>query len=224
MHNLLAEVLISARKLILAYQRLEKPLPRPIALEPNPRKGWYGAARPTGCIAAASQLLGKPITVKTFPSLGNDNPIAALVFNYSDRAEILVSSMQNYCWSRFLVAKELAHLLTCNTVNATPITTNEVTELLSDLINNVSPGDNHVLQAETLAYYAAIEILLPMEHAEAAAISLSQGQSILELASTYRIPRKVMEFRLEQPQAIELFSSVYSSHRFKTLPFNPING
>lgn len=222
--SILNEVIVSARKLTLAYKRIEGQLPCPIALEPDPRRGWYGHDRPTGCISAASGLLGKPIQVFDFPPMGVQNPIAAFVRNYTDRAEIFISSTQNYCWKRLFVAKELVHLLTLDDSFKTPIAPSDVTGLLSDLINNATPLQSSILQAESFAYFAAIEILLPMEHAHVAAERLRDGASIADLARDYRIPRKAVEFRLTDPTVVDIFNNIYESHRFKILPYNPING
>lgn len=221
--KLLANVVLHARKLILSYKQINRGLPCPIALNPGVRKGWTGDPERTGCINAAERLLGKRIEIFNFPPMGVENPIAALVHNYEDRAEIYISSAQNYCWQRFLAAKELAHLLICEKANQTPITPGEISSLLSDLINNVFPGENRILQAESYAYYAAIEILLPMEHALDAAQRLNAGDSILELAKKYRMPRKAMELRLTDPTAIALFNAVYESHAFRTLGLTPQN-
>jgi Zn-dependent peptidase ImmA (M78 family) len=223
---LFESVVVCARKLTLAYQRLnQSKLSTPIALNPDPAKGWYsGPARPNGCINAAEQFLKKKIEVLSFPPLGLSNPIAAHVQIYGDRAEIFISSAQNYCWRRLLVAKELAHLLICEPGNQTPINPAAVTSLLSDLINNVGAGANPILQVEVYAYYAAIEILLPMEHAIEASQKFSAGQSLLDLAKEYRIPRQAMEFRLTEPSAMRLYEELYASQRFKNLPYDPING
>jgi len=223
---LFESVVVCARKLTLAYQRLNGArLTVPIGINPDPAKGWYDApSRPNGCINAAEQFLGKKIEVHNFPPLGLSNPIAAHVQVYENRAEIFISSAQNYCWRRLLVAKELAHLLIGKPGNQTPITPAAVSSLLSDLINNVGAGDNPILQVEMYAYYAAIEILLPMEHALAAADKFAAGYSLLDLAKEHRIPRQAMEFRLTEPSAMKLYDGLYGSQRFKNLHFNPING
>jgi len=220
-----SSVIIAARKLSLCYRRLNNgQLTCPITLDPSVQSGWAQAPRPSGCIKAASLLLDKPISVYDFPPLGTENPLAAFVNNYVDRSEIYVSSTQNYCWRRFLVAKELAHLLICDSSNRTPIAPGEIASLLSDLINNVCPGDNRILQAESYAYFAAIEILLPQEHAVDAAAMLTRGSSVLELAQKYRIPRKAMELRLTDAQAVDLFNEIYESYSFQAVSFAPMAG
>lgn len=224
MSELLCSVLIAARKLTLAYKRIQTPLPCPIAIHADPRKGWYGAERPQGCLTAAERLLNKKIEVLAAPPLGNENPIAACVLDYGDKAEVYVSTAQNYCWQRFLVAKELAHLLICDDSNRTPITSEDVATLLSELINNVIPDKNPILQVESLAYIAAIEILLPMEHAEAASRRLAEGESILDVAKAYRLPKKVMEFRLSDPRVRLMFESAYQSHGFQHAEFAAVIG
>lgn len=222
--KLFESVIISARKLSIGYKRLNNgTFPCPVQLNALTPSGWVQDSVDRGCVKAASQLIKKPIEVYDFPPLGVQNPLAALVENYDTRAVIYVSSTQNYCWRRFLVAKELAHLIMCNDSNQTPITPSDVTSLLSDLINNVSPGENKILQAESLAYYAAIEILLPMELATIAAKRLIDGESISELAKAYRIPRKVMELRLTEPTTIDYFNQAYASYRFTHLEFSAIS-
>lgn len=214
---------IAARRLVIQYKRRNNnQLIRPIHIDPVTRPGW-AEERLISLPEAAAGICGKNIEVDVFPPTRAGNPLDACVLVYQDRAEIYVSSAApTYCWRRFLVVKELCHVLMGSAGNYTTIQIDEIARLISEILNGVVRNLSAPLEAEYLAYIAATEVLLPKEFAIDAEQMLANGSEVLDVARVFKVPARVIEWRLKNSETKTLFERVYATHSYANLEFAPV--
>lgn len=214
---------IAARRLVLQYKRRNSnSLLYPLRIDPTTIPGWGGGSRILGYLEVASEVWRKPITVDSFPNLDVPEPLDACILNYEDHVEILVKRGRRYCWRRLLVAKELCHLLTGHESNFTALTFEDIARLISDLLNDHVPEIRPDVLAESMAYIAAIELLLPSEFIADADEMLKKGASILDVAERYKVPRVAVEYRLQRADVRAMYDAVYASTDYKNVEFSPV--
>lgn len=220
-HSLL-DAAIAARRLLIQYQRLITTAPSPpvklTALKPG---GWAQDEVRKGLIDAACLVTGKQIDVEEVSPGGK--VVQAYVKNYPETAQIFVVESRTRCWRRFLVAKELCHLLLSEAANSTS-SYEEVEDLIDRLINGKFDSDpNPALLVENAAYIGAIELLLPQSFEEIAEREFRRGAEAIDVATKFLVPERIVEFRY-QGQGKEIFNSIYAEHTFKHLEFAAITG
>lgn len=217
------QAVIAARKLVLQYKRRNgNELAHPLRIDPTTIPGWGGGSKILGYIEVAAEVWRKPIVVESFSELGVPEPLDACFLNYEDHVEIMVKRGKRYCWQRFLVAKELCHLLIGNAQNITPLNFEDVSRLISDLLNDHITDIKPDVVAEYLAYIAAIELLFPSEFIQDADRMLNSGASIMDVAERYKVPRMALEYRLQRKDIRELYDEIYSSPEYKHINFQPV--
>lgn len=114
---------------------------------------------------------------------------------FQKRAEITYSRRLNECWTRYVQAKELSHLLIDDSHSQTTDPVSLVESLILDIeINGV--GVFTPVDSERMAAIMAVELLVP--HEERAYISelLSQNKGVDDIALIYKTPAKVIELCL----------------------------
>jgi Zn-dependent peptidase ImmA (M78 family) len=122
-----------------------------------------------------------------------------MLFRYSDHADIFYSASLNVCWSRFVVCKELAHLLL--DTETKHFTKNPVA-LVQGLVTQVpilKPEND--LVSESIALYCAIEILLPWHLRASMNEMMKAGKSDYEIAVHFRAPENIVNLMLKSPYA-----------------------
>lgn len=226
-YKVILSALISSRRLFLQYKQSNNNALTPyIKLHSSNASGWSIDVQTTGLQDVASSMLQKKILINEFPPLGDvgggySSPIDAFILPYTSHAEILVNRSKNYCWKRFLVAKELCHLMMQIPSNCTSLVASDIENLISEILNS-APISSPALQAEYVAYIAAIELLFPSEFIASAQKTLNSGGQVLDVAMAYKIPRVIVEFRLQNKNIVELFNTVYAETKFKHLAFSPV--
>lgn len=142
-----------------------------------------------GLLSIISNRAMIPITAKCLPWSGQF--CFGRLNRYKDRAEILYSSSLNTCWSRFVICKEAIHLL-CDekSYSADPIT------LVTALINEIPPGISEEIDAERIAIYGAMELLVPKEMSKHLYQMEVDKASHYEIAVAFRVPEKIISLRL----------------------------
>ena len=179
----------------------------PIAIT-NTKKstGWASSnlASPLkiGLLEIVSSKIRKPIYVKEFDK--DDAPsIQGVCLEKESSATIYVSKTLNFCWRRFIVAKELSHLL-MNKVDNDLRTAdmNEVLELMSYLVTPNSNTKNTVQLSEYVAYLGAIEMLMPRQYIEN---GLFESSLVIE---KIKCPRQMFEARQKDPIK-GIFTDIY---------------
>lgn len=131
--------------------------------------------------------------------MGGLTNIDAFVKRYEspNKLEIRYSSALNRCWSRFIICKEVSHLLLGHPGNST-IHLEEIQDLITQLLlperSTTSYTSNPALTVEHTAFYSAMELLVPYQKRHELYGFLDAGQSHLDIAEFYRIPKMIVEY------------------------------
>lgn len=107
----------------------------------------------------------------------------------------------NTCWRRFVIAKEISHaFLGLPQVNYTALL-HEIERLFNKLLRKqvIDKEDKSEEAVEVLAYYTAIELLIPWhkDYGMKALDMYNNGSSTMEIATLYRIPEMVISFYVD---------------------------
>ena len=110
-----------------------------------------------------------------------------LILRYTDRATIVVGHELNHCWRRFVICKELMHLL----VDVKPecFTTDPVAQLAKILMGDGVHGAH--IESEAYAIVAALEFMLPKGHRPA---NCKDATEALSIAERFKLPRMWVDF------------------------------
>jgi len=112
--------------------------------------------------------------------------------NKDSKASIWYSSSLNTCWSRFVICKEAAHLLIGDDKNYTT----DPVALVNGLIDQIPPGVDEAIDAENLALYCAMELLIPKVSRDALYKMENEGLSDYEIAYELKVPEQLITVRL----------------------------
>lgn len=153
---------------------------------------------------------------------GDEIKIFACVENYSgtdQNSRVFVNDALNYCHKRFYALKELLHLVTITTDNAT-VGSADIDALLDKLVGVTLESNgqrNADADAEDAAYFGAIELLLNKESVNDFLVN-NVGvdmESAAELLSRkYYLPKKWVTFRLRHA---DFFNHIYDEPAFAEL-------
>jgi hypothetical protein len=125
------------------------------------------------------------------PRIYKADAIIGRIENYnSDRADIVYDLDQNVCWRRFVITKEICHVLynpaSQEYLTATP---DEVEQLVNKLMTGVDVlSSNHALNCDSSTRLMALEILLPHHQRGNVDAMLKSGKTTHEVACHYRLP------------------------------------
>lgn len=120
--------------------------------------------------------------------------ISGQLLRYENTATIIYSAELNICKSRFVICKELTHLL----VDEPHAFTKDPIQLVSELINYSPPGILDDVDSEWGAYFGAIELLIPYTLKSKMYEEHASGITDYELAQKFRIPEKIMSYILSE--------------------------
>jgi Zn-dependent peptidase ImmA (M78 family) len=127
------------------------------------------------------------------------NRTSGLLLRYKNHADVLYSATLNVCNSRFVVAKELSHLL-LDTENKH--FTKDPIALVQGLVTQVlNLKPEHDLVSENVALYCAIEILLPWHLRPLMNQMMNEGKSDFDIAVHFRAPENIVNLMLRSPYA-----------------------
>ncbi len=110
----------------------------------------------------------------------------------SSEAIIHVAEVCNPCWSRFVIAKELFHILLGNEANYSQ----DMTILINGLLNVGAFPLDRGLEAEDLAVFGALALLIPPSESSNIQKLKNQGDTDYQIASYYSVPEKIVPLRL----------------------------
>jgi Zn-dependent peptidase ImmA (M78 family) len=180
----LVEVLLATRSVTEAYKSLNPVLTPPIRILDNGKKGIKNIIE-----EQTSQRIN--LTCLSWPG----HMFAARLDRYQEVSYIRYSDTLNTCWSRFYIAKELTHILCGDEKNHTK----DVLSLTDAIINGIElTGDMKDCMLEFQAFYGAIELLLPSFFYDELYQDEKNGKTCREIADKFRIPEKVIAFRLSE--------------------------
>lgn len=150
--------------------------------------------------AIAAKLVastGKPYQIELKCQNWQANQISGWLERYPDHAVIYFSASLNSCWSRFVVCKELAHLLIDSEVKHF---TKDPMLLVQELISKLpSTKFDHDMNSEHLAMMAAIEMLLPWGLRGEMDQMAAAKKSDYEIALKFRAPEAFVNLLLRSP-------------------------
>lgn len=115
------------------------------------------------------------------------------------KVDIFYSIDQNHCWKRFIITKELCHIL-YDTPNSQHLTSTR--EQIGGLLTQILAGlneltlDDHAASSETATILMAIEILLPHSEREKVNKMISKGATARTIAETYKLPEQMVSYYL----------------------------
>lgn len=121
---------------------------------------------------------------------------------------VTIPQSHNYCWARFIICKELMHNYSYNTGNSTTEIA-DLINLMMNLMTNWTQGPQSI--ADTVAYYGALEYLMPLDtmpliravHLQIFSEVKDQGKTNNIIAHLLRVPLQMVEFRLSTKDYFE---------------------
>lgn len=149
----------------------------------------------TGLLSVVSKIKNVQIAIECVSS--KNALFKGLMFRYSalgsspERAFIAYTSEQNRCWARFVICKELVHVL----LDTNQSYTKDPIALINNLINNVPPGVHEDVDSERLAHFGAIELLIPNECSPSMDATLEDTDSRAILAAKFCVPETIVYYR-----------------------------
>jgi Zn-dependent peptidase ImmA (M78 family) len=136
---------------------------------------------------------GSAFEIRLKPKSWAANALFGYLRRYPEYAEIGYSLSLNTCWKRFVVCKELSHLL----LDRSDSYTNDPVSLVQGLINSlpvINPSDD--LLSEHVSITASVELLLPWCLRAELERMAKEGQSHLQIAQACRVPQKLITLML----------------------------
>lgn len=221
------EAVCCARKLIKKLGCFQPTAPRF-------SRGWLGSSQ---VCSVLNESLGipYPCSIKgfEFPSeaLPETQLMSFVKIGQNQEVTIFVNNINNHCWKRYFICKEIIHVIASKKENATLgfARINEVIEHL--LAQNLLPSSlsDPAYAIEIDAEFGAIELLLPKELVEQCDILADRrggysDQLIAEIASKYKVPALIVKVRLTNDAFRKAFNDCYEEHRYKHVEFMPIYG
>jgi Zn-dependent peptidase ImmA (M78 family) len=158
-----------------------------------------------GIAQSVEDIVGLPIHIKRVSGELGD-VLNGYMLRYEDKVTIAYASRLNLCWSRYVMCKELAHVFLGRTSNYTS-TSERAIQLLTELFNDAPMVGAKDYMVEIAAFYAATELLLPLEFSPDIREMKELGRSNLEIATSYRVPAKLIAFRYDLPEVAAMFES-----------------
>ena len=111
---------------------------------------------------------------------------------YGSKADVIFATDLKFCWKRFVIAKELAHLLA--DTSAQKVTTDsQISDLIAWLTIGASGIElNSPIGAEESASLLALGLLLPEDHRSQIEAMFHEKKSYLEIAHCYKVPEAMV--------------------------------
>lgn len=128
-------------------------------------------------------------------NLDQPGQIRGRLLRYKDIAYIEYNSELNTCWTRFVVCKELCHLI----LDSEEEYTKSLPSLVEQLIGQSTGEPKEDLASERMAEIAALELLFPHDFRRSFIEHFENGRlSLLKIATILRIPQKYAEVCLHR--------------------------
>ena len=133
----------------------------------------------------------KKISIVALPASEKECSIFGLYVSFGDRYCIALQPDLNPCWHRFVLCKELFHVL----IDADEYRDMDIYGHLEDVKASfpvLESAPRSTTAAEVMAEIAALEFLFPYTERERA-LSAADSPDYLEIAKKYRIPQILVE-------------------------------
>ena len=172
------------------------------------KSGWGAELSSTKTLLdALNGLRIKPVEVFLF-----DTSLAPDIDGYfeeqEDKVTIFINSSLNFCWRRFIIAKEITHLLMNHLDPKLRVSTyQEISNQITHRSIDFTPL-NTAVASENWAYYGAVEMLLPT------VLMIDNKEECRATADIARCPLSIVEFRLKQENQA-FYKELYQSQNRK---------
>jgi Zn-dependent peptidase ImmA (M78 family) len=106
----------------------------------------------------------------------------------SNSAIVYFSKNLNTCWSRYIAAKEMSHVILDRT-NESMIT--NISTIVDWMLNGLEAGSNDALISESAAAQFAAELLVPYDHSQH--LLKDASKSSYEIAAIFSVPERIID-------------------------------
>jgi hypothetical protein len=159
-------------------------------------------------IEGLSAAQSKPFQISFHPRIFQSSLVLGSIENYGDRADVFYDLDRNACWRRFIVAKEMCHLLFApHGAKHLASTPHQIEQLITHILAGLSKVDytkDHAASTETSTIFLALEVLLPHSERE----NISKDTPSIDIATKYRIPEAIVRVYMT-PFYIEMMNHAY---------------
>lgn len=149
-------------------------------------------------IRIVRSVSGKEIHINKFLTVQGDNSIKALFFAMADQYRIWYQPDMNPCWTRFVVCKEVFHVIldapTYQTMHVYKHVEEQSLPLPEEAFHSYPAGSS-----EEMAKVAAVEFLFPYSERLGCRNGKKTSADFLKLAEKYKIPQVYVEIYLSDP-------------------------
>lgn len=126
--------------------------------------------------------------------ISQESYIKAFIMQYEGESKIY-TTLNNACWTRFYICKELSQMLIFSEANTT-CTNQDIEELLSHILNKIADPSNPKISADLITILSAIEFLIPSDIVDGLLALQQKGFSNNQIAKKMLVPEKIVDFRL----------------------------
>jgi hypothetical protein len=139
-------------------------------------------------------ITGSPfkIQIQRSPTLLTE--VKAFLCRYPQHAIVVVQNGLNNCWERFVVCKELCHLLTDTEADFAKSTGEQIINAKQRKTPDMATTP---FTSEEFNFYCAVEILFPWKQRRWALDARRKGYSYFDIAKRFLIPAAIAEFYFE---------------------------
>lgn len=122
---------------------------------------------------------------------GGFSPPFSDVMNYGFKQYKITGQFSNLCWKRFLFVKELMHIY-FGLFDTPSNSKGDYIAKCARAIHDVFPENGCKLDAETTAFYLAIEFLLPIHFRDQLERAIRYGLSTYQIAKLFMVPEYIV--------------------------------
>lgn len=124
----------------------------------------------------------------------------SVLSRYQTRAEIRLLDNLNHCWTRFAIAKELAHVIMDDAQGARAQTIGQQIKMAYTITRTARPDVE--LTSEQFAWFVASELMLPINDRDELLRRQRAGEDTMSLARSYWVPKYILD---------QLFETAYGA-------------
>lgn len=128
-----------------------------------------------------------------------DRIIRSILQRYPSRATIRILDNLNPCWTRFVICKELAHLIMGDGQGARAQSLNQQLSMAYAISNNAKPETE--LSGEQFAWFVAAELMMPRIDRDEFLNRHNSGEDPMMIARSYWIPRALLDLFVDKSYA-----------------------
>ncbi len=187
---------LTARKLVKSFIKHNGEIGFPIMVIPP---HLMGTRKPVpikqGILFEITRISNVPLIWQCV-DVSKTRHIRATYWRTKDEAWAIVPAFHNQCWSRFLLCKELIHVVLDTDENKTA-GAKKSRELIDSLLSGMPDFLSKAVAIDHVAKIAAMELILPQEFQKDIRDMFEQGCSHEEIAESFLVPVDIVKMRYE---------------------------